>query len=307
MEESFPPRGINMMVANIILLTFGVATHRLYLLNGEHHLHGLLYLQIFLGLVSTTILALVFSGSSFDHAILTTGPPTLLYLFGLISSLFLERTLLSPLSTFPGPFSAKLSTLQFSLSLRANDAHVKLLNLHRRYGDFVRIGSSDLSITHPAAINAIYGRNSPCTKAAWYDLTHPMTSLQSTRSRETHDKRRRIWSAAFSDAAVRGYEQRIATYQDQLVSYIAARENGTVDANKVMSYYNSDVMGDLAFGNPFGMLKSEKEHWAVVLLHKGIEPLGLMLPIWAFRVGRIYSFSCSFSSRFNIADRFSFF
>lgn len=290
MEESFPPNESNMNLVNVIIFVLGVATHRFYLSNGEHHLQGLLYLQILISLVSITIFILVFLGLSLDHAIFKTGPPTLLYILGLTSSLFLSRTLLSPLSAFPGPVSAKISTLHFSLSLRASNAHVKLLKLHRQYGDFVRIGSSDLSITHPAAINAIYGRGSPCTKAAWYDLTHPMTSLQTTRSRETHDKRRRIWSAAFSDAAVRGYEQRITTFQDQLESYISAREDGSVCVNEVMSFYNFDVMGDLAFGTPFEMLKGEVEHWAVVLLHRGIDPLGLMLPTWAFRVSTSHSY-----------------
>ena len=295
MEGSFPPRENNMMLVNVIItFVLGVAAHRFYLSNGEHHLHGLRYLQILVGLVSTTILTLVFLGVSLNRAILKTSLPTLLFISGLLSSLILSRTLLSPLSAFPGPVSAKVSTLHFSLSLRSSNAHVKLLNLHRRYGDFVRIGSSDLSIIHPAAISAIHGRGSPCTKAAWYDLTHPMTSLQSTRSREIHDKRRRIWSAAFSDAAIRGYEHRIATFQDQLTSYIAAREDESVDANEVMRFYNFDVMGDLAFGTPFGMLKGEKEHWAIMLLHRGIEPLGSMLPIWAFRVGWSHIFFLPF-------------
>ena len=290
MEESFSPRESSMMLVNIIILVLGVATHRFYLSNGEHHMHGIRYLQILISLFFITTFILVSLGLSLDHAIFKTGPPALLYILGLTSSLLLSRTVLSPLSAFPGPFFAKISTMHFSLSLRASNAHVRLFNLHRRYGDFVRIGSSDLSITHPAAISAVYGRGSPCTKAAWYDLTHPMTSLQTTRSRETHDKRRRVWSAAFSDAAVRGYEKRIAIFQDQLISYIAAREDGSVNVNEVMSFYNFDVMGDLAFGTPFGMLKGEKEHWAVVLLHIGIDPLGLMLPTWAFRVSRSHSF-----------------
>ena len=292
MERKFSPRESNMMLVNaIITFVLGVATHRFYLSNGEHHMHGLRYLQILIGLISTTILILVyFLGVSLEQAILKTGLPALLYISGLLSSLFLSRTLLSPLSAFPGPVSARISALHFSLSLRASNAHIKLLNLHRRYGDFVRIGSSDLSIIHPAAVNAIYGRGSPCTKAAWYDLTLPMTSMQTTRSRETHDKRRRIWSVAFSDAAIRGYEQRIAIFQDQLTAYIAARENESVDANEVMGFYNFDVMGDLAFGTSFEMLKGEKEHWAVVLLHRGLVPLGVMLPIWTFRVGGSHSF-----------------
>lgn len=43
-------------------------------------------------------------------------------------------------------------------------------------------------------------------------------------------------------------------------------------------------MGDLAFGKDFGMLEGGKVHWAIDLLNEGMDPLGLQIPHWLFRL-----------------------
>lgn len=42
-------------------------------------------------------------------------------------------------------------------------------------------------------------------------------------------------------------------------------------------------MGDLAFGKDFGMLSSGEEHFAVNLLHEGMQPFAMLFPTWFFR------------------------
>lgn len=45
-------------------------------------------------------------------------------------------------------------------------------------------------------------------------------------------------------------------------------------------------MGDLAFGNPFGMLTHGKSHFAVDLLREGMAFLGPFSPVpWLVRIG----------------------
>lgn len=152
---------------------------------------------------------------------------------------------------------------------------------------FVRVGSADLSIIHPKAIEAIYDQGSPCSKAAWYDLSLLQTSMQVTRDRQTHDQRRRVWAPALDGIAVRGYEERIAPYQDHLLQYIEAHGSDgkePIEVNSLSGFYNWDVMGDLAFSKSFEMLRHVKQRWAVKLLHNGIQPLGWMLPMWLFRL-----------------------
>ena len=263
----------------------GVATHLIYFKQGEYHMYGLQYLQLLIGVFFTAISALMgAAGMTFRQAFVAIDIFASLYLVGLYGSLVVYRIFFSSVKDFPGPFLSKITSLGFSARLKNNDAHRKVLELHRKYGHFVRLGSSDLSIAHPKAAQAIYGRGSKCTKADWYDLTLPLTSMQTSRKRIEHDKRRRIWGGAFNDTILRGYEERIAFYQDQLLAKIAASNEEPINVTELYKHFTFDIMGDLAFGTSFNMLKSSEKHWAIRLLQKGMEPLGLMLPTWCFRL-----------------------
>ena len=272
------------MLGPAILVIAGVATHQSFFAKGEHHMLGLFYLQIYAGLLLVTVLCCLWVDQKSRAATLTASTFTIYYLAGLYGSLVLSRIFWSPLYHFPGPPFAKLSSLYFSYQCRKGNAHEVLLKLHQQYGDFVRFGSSDLSIIHPKAVSAIYGRTSRCIKAAWYDLNHPRISMQTTRERHAHDDRRRVWGSAFVDGAMSRYEKRIATYQDQLLSRFALGKDSTVNVKELFGLYNYDVMGDLAFGASFEALRSNEQHWAVKLLHRSLQPIGWMLPIWLFRL-----------------------
>lgn len=54
--------------------------------------------------------------------------------------------------------------------------------------------------------------------------------------------------------------------------------------SKWFNLYSFDVMGDLGFGKPFNMLESGEMHWAIKLLNAGMDPVGMGLPPWIFRV-----------------------
>jgi tryprostatin B 6-hydroxylase len=94
---------------------------------------------------------------------------------------------------------------------------------------------------------------------------------------------RRLWSAAFSDKALRDYEQRIQGYRDKLVSQITAFSGQPVDISRWFNLYSFDVMGDLAFGSSFGMLEASDEHWAIKILNEGMDPLSFHFQAWFFR------------------------
>ena len=262
----------------------GVVAHIFYFKRGEHHFHALRYIQLLVITVVVGVLSIRGQGEqSWQDAVHQVSTTISCFLGGLYSSLIVYRAFFHPLDNFPGPYGARLSTLWLSTQLKDGDAFQKVAELHNTYGDFVRIGSSDLSITHPKAVSAIYGLGSRCTKAAWYDLTRPMVSLQTLRIKTLHDQRRREWSAAFSDKALRGYEDRIQRYRNKLISQVQAFDGRPFDAAKWFSLYSFDVMGDLAFGTSFNMLETSEEHWAIKLLNEGTEPLAWMFPVWFFR------------------------
>lgn len=262
----------------------GAVSHVCYFNKGEHHLYGAMYVQVFTAAFVAAVVALNQQGQSLGEAIAQVTPVAVFYLAGLFTSLIAYRSLLHSLNKFPGPFGARISRFWLSAQLKDGDAFRKIQKLHEEHGDFVRVGPSELSITHPKAVTAIYGQGSKCTKAAFYDLSKPMVSLQTLRVKALHDQRRRVWSPAFSDKALRGYEERIKKYQNKLIAKFGALDNQPVDASKWLMLFSFDIMGDLAFGASFNMLEASEEHWAIRLLNEGMATMSWMFPMWFFRL-----------------------
>jgi tryprostatin B 6-hydroxylase len=67
-----------------------------------------------------------------------------------------------------------------------------------------------------------------------YDGDKPLTSMHTSRDRPMHDRRRRIWSPAFSDKSLRNYEQRVKPYADQLVRRIEAARGKPVNVGQLV-------------------------------------------------------------------------
>ncbi|KAF9890803.1 hypothetical protein FE257_005374 [Aspergillus nanangensis] len=261
----------------------GITSHLFYFNHGEHHLHVTLYIKAFLLSLAATTTTLRYyydyPVSPWSQTLLLTTQLAASYLFGLYTSLLIYRIFLHPLRRFPGPFPARLSTLWLSTQLTHN-LSTKLHAYHSQYGLFVRTGSSDLSIAHPAAVEAIYGAASPCTKAAWYDFTHPGMALQNMRDPAEHAHRRKVWALAFSDRLLRGYEQRARQVRQRLVDRLV--EAKVVDVRKWVNLYSFDVMGELTFGEGFGSIERGEDHWAIRLLNSTMMQIGLFVPIWFF-------------------------
>ncbi|KAE8349061.1 cytochrome P450 [Aspergillus coremiiformis] len=207
------------------------------------------------------------------------------HLLGLYCSLILYRLLFHPLHRFPGPFLSRVSAFWISVQLHHEPLFRKLADLHDRYGEFVRVGPSDLSIANPKAVNIIYGFKSTCTKSAWYDGAVPLRSLHAHRNRADHDKHRRIWNPGFTDRAIHGYEKRIQIYRQKLMDQITSvADDEPVNISTLLTWYSYDVMGDLAFGQSFEMLEKSASHWAILMIHSMLKPLEYLMPIWFFRL-----------------------
>ncbi|KAL4999160.1 cytochrome P450 [Aspergillus recurvatus] len=263
----------------------GVFSHIAYFKQGEHHLYGFFYLKLLLTAMSAAMAFLSYAqGARWTTALSTVLKSLSSYLCGIYTSVLVYRLLLHPLDKFPGPFAARISTVWTSTQLKNNNMHLTLLQYHRKYGPFVRIGSSDLSIAHPDALDPIYGTHSRCIKGANYELSAPATALQLMRDPEEHHARRRVWSGAFSDRLLRGYELRIRKYRQKLLDRLSdmASKKEPVDVTKWFNLYSFDVMGDLSFGRGFGSLETGEEHWSMRLLMATQDYVGLNLPAWAF-------------------------
>lgn len=167
-----------------------------------------------------------------------------------------------PAASFWAPFSNLWLALQARLVKRSIVVHAA----HERLGKVVRIQPNHVSIADENAIRSIYGHGSGFLKADYYDAFVSLRrGMFSTRDKGEHARKRRIVSHSFSMRSVAQFEQYMHENLERLLkqwdqrSENAAGSFATVDASAWCNYLAFDVMGDLAFGKPFGMIQKAKD------------------------------------------------
>jgi tryprostatin B 6-hydroxylase len=251
---------------------------------GEHHLHGVTYIQVhtvaIVGLAGLLYRLEFVLADAFLQTCVYDG----VFLVGIYASLLVYRVFLHPLNVYPGPWTARITSFDMPFRIRKSKMYKTLQELHGQHGNFVRIGTDELSITHPRAVQEIFGADSKCLKSPWYDISRPQDSLLLRRTHAGHAELRRIWSPAFSIKAVRGYEDRIQPYRKKLMAGLDEYDGRSLDVDHWLALYAWDVMGDLTFGHSFDMLDKKEQHWAIRTLNEGMSVIGLHLPMWFFRI-----------------------
>lgn len=91
------------------------------------------------------------------------------------------------------------------------------------------VGPNEVTVFGLDAYNTVHGSDSQCGRAAYYDIVHPMVSLDTTRDEKIHAYRRKVWDQAFSikcEWAARSPDL-IGTMSEGLTFAISAREGNT--------------------------------------------------------------------------------
>ncbi|KKA20160.1 Cytochrome P450 [Rasamsonia emersonii CBS 393.64] len=197
--------------------------------------------------------------------------PLLLVFGGTIGKL-LYNLYLHPLRSYPGPFLARATRLYHIYWDLKGVSHLKIKELHDQYGEVVRIAPNELSYNTSQAWRDIYGhKNSTKTKEFEKDMTFFTKSLNGATNilianQDDHRRMRRLLSHAFSEKALRGQEALLTRYVDLMIAQLRKRAAATTGPNggdddgvvDLVSWYNFatfDIIGDLAFGEPFGCLR----------------------------------------------------
>ncbi|UPL00404.1 hypothetical protein LCI18_011338 [Fusarium solani-melongenae] len=203
---------------------------------------------------------------------------------GTLCSILIYRAVFHRLNVFPGPFKARLSNLYITaLGLKKRHLYREVQELHRKYGDIVRIGPSEISINSSEALHALHSNNTPCVKGPWYNIIYPMVSLLADRNKKSHTERRKTWDKAFNAKALRDYETRVVQYAELLLHQLKKMEGQPFNAKLWIHYYTFDIMGDLAFGQSFGMLRDGLKHYYMKLGDENMSLIGAFSRlIWLF-------------------------
>ncbi|KAF7344408.1 hypothetical protein MSAN_01922000 [Mycena sanguinolenta] len=215
------------------------------------------------------------SSANLPSILLAVQPVSLLVLIGepfsfprLLSSYFMFLGSLSlsivayrlsplhPLAQYPGPVIAKVTKFWGVWKTFQGYKYLYHKELHDIYGPFVRIGPNELSVIDVVTVGQILGHGG-LEKGRYYETgrhsSTPPTVVSLTG--EAHTAKRRVWNRAMT--SVRDYEPLIGKRASQLVSCL--RNGGIVDLVHWFDLFTFDVMGDLAFGGTFEMLRDGRD------------------------------------------------
>ncbi|KAK5652132.1 hypothetical protein OQA88_10774 [Cercophora sp. LCS_1] len=164
----------------------------------------------------------------------------------------------------PAPFPAQFTDLWLLLVARRGDRYKTVDALHKSLGPIVRIQPNHISIADDAAIPLIYGHGNGFLKSSFYDaFVSIRRGLFNTRDRAEHTRKRKIVSHTFSAKSVAQFEPYIhanlelfVKQWDDLANRSPHPGGAHLDCLNWFNYLAFDVIGDLAFGAPFGMLSS---------------------------------------------------
>ncbi|KAI1200960.1 putative cytochrome P450 oxidoreductase [Nemania serpens] len=186
------------------------------------------------------------------------------HILGLYLSMIIYRAFLHRLSRYPGPFLARLSNFYITArSVKRWHLFEEVQSLHREYGDYVRLGPSELSIADPEAVKFIYGSQSPVSKGPWYTLLEPRIPLFMARDKQEHARRRKVWDQGFTTKALLAYDSRITKAVNQLLHVLEERRNEPINITDWFTFFVFDVMEDLAFNKSANMLVDGKAAYAL--------------------------------------------
>ncbi|KAJ5579664.1 cytochrome P450 oxidoreductase [Penicillium hispanicum] len=271
----------------VLAIVSGISTHLLFYRHGEwdlkSHVIVISYICVTLGLVALEYSAIVASDWILGRSNWALDIVKY-HVLGVYASMLLYRAAFHRLNRFPGPFLARLSNLYVtSLVAKKLQLYDVTEKLHMKYGDYVRVGPTELSVRDPAAVKMIHSSQAKVSKGVWYTISEPRISLETDRNKKSHALRRKVWDQGFSAQALRSYEPRVSHYATQLVNAIDDRMGRPMNITQWLNYFSFDVMGDLSFGKGFNMLKEGKDQHFLIQLRENMKVISLgSYLVWFF-------------------------
>ncbi|KAL6704174.1 hypothetical protein ACN47E_008734 [Coniothyrium glycines] len=177
-----------------------------------------------------------------------------------------------PLRSFPGPVSRAATKIPYLTAMWTGFHHRAIHELHEQYGSVVRIAPNNLSYINPQAWKDIYAhkksRDLEMIKDPEFYVRNPDAPTIVNGNREEHARYRRLYSPGFSMRSLREQEPLIQNYVNIFIRGLTkACETGEVVVDMVQwfNFVTFDIIGDLAFGEPFGCLEDGATDWLAKL------------------------------------------
>jgi cytochrome P450 len=148
--------------------------------------------------------------------------------------------------------------------------HLIVQDLHRKYGEVVRIAPDELSFAMSAAWDDIYSNQGqvafPKSKTWHGNPPGYDTSVFNALDAKDHARQRRAMDPGFTERAVLRQEPIVQGYADQLIQRLSertsasAQKSTTINIVEWLNFIAFDIIGDLGFGESFHCLEEVKYH-----------------------------------------------
>ncbi|KAL4254974.1 Cytochrome P450 superfamily protein [Abortiporus biennis] len=181
--------------------------------------------------------------------------------FGSYWALILTLTLgyrvspIHPLAQYPGPVLCKLTNSWVMYQTLIGQHHRYIAELHRKYGDVVRIGPNELSFNRASTVSPIL---KGLTKSQYYDtrIQEGAMQLDGIKDLNFHASRRKNWTKAMNSQALKEYSEIVQAKTEELMEALKARQGETLNISQWLGFFSFDFMGLMAFSFDFGMVKA---------------------------------------------------
>ncbi len=196
-----------------------------------------------------------------------------------------------PLAKFPGPKLHISTYAPYWWATWVGNGPMSAKKLHDHYGHVVRINPNTLLFDTAQSWKDIYGHRPsriqlPKDRSFLGIEKDQPPSLTGQTDDAEHARVRGLFSPAFSERAMREQEPLIMGYIDLLIQRLKAQSQGPMEGDvDLVRWYNFttfDIIGDLAFGQPFGSLESGEYHFWIISIFRSIRLLSIRA------IGRAY-------------------
>ncbi|KAL1875164.1 hypothetical protein Daus18300_003232 [Diaporthe australafricana] len=167
-----------------------------------------------------------------------------------------------PLSRYPGPFWARITSFPSYWHTLRQDRHIWLWRLQEEYGPTFRYRPDSILVNTPSAYAHIFGPKGNVKKGLYYQAWPRHAKAVTTWNSidfAIHSRKRRVLNYAFSSKALRSAEPFVLSNADRWCELLdhevsaGGEWSGSVNMTDWVNWLVFDILGDLCFGKSFGM------------------------------------------------------
>jgi hypothetical protein len=197
----------------------------------------------------------------------------------LIQTQSVYRLYFSPLSKFPGPKLNAVSPIPSIISLLSGRGPFDTKLMHDKYGPVVRVSPNELHFNTAQSWQDIYGHRNGHVNfhkdPSHVGSVEPVigVSTLTMSDDENHARQRRALAHSFSQKALSEQEHIIQGYVSTFIAQLGKMSARDEQFNMVdwLNFTTFDIIGDLAFGEPFGCLEDGEFHFWVSLIFETVK------------------------------------